>query len=518
MRNRAFPFAVVSQILLVAGALACTSDLVAQTAKGAAGGHVEVLNAERWEFDKTVAPGAQRLIGDVRFRQDDAFMACDSAWLYDDERVVAFSRVRLSQGDSLLITGDRLAYTGRERTARMSGQVRLSDPTMELETPELSYDVRAHRADYGSGARITGKRDGTVLSSRKGSYFADGRSFLFSNEVRVTGTGWTLDADSLRYRMDPATADFLGPTTIRQDDAILYGERGSYNTITGHGRFTKAARITAEGVLLTGDSLHYARTEGEGTAWGHVAIIDPVNNLAVRGAYGRYHVHTRSSMVTGRAELAMALGADSLFLHGDTLFARQDSLGRKRVAAHRHVRFFKSDLQGVCDSMSYADADSTVRLRGEPFLWSNGHQINGDSMRIRLSNGHAEALHVVGKAFLASQADSSHFNQVTGASITGSFRNDQLVKAVVDGNSRTVYFVREKKDSTEQTTGMNRVDCSGIIVHLDSGKVRAVSFNDRPAAILYPLEAAPVEEMHFEGFRWNAAARPEDREDIFRDE
>src|SRR5690606_19146732 len=106
-------------------------------------------------------------------------------------------------------------------------------------------------------------------------------------------------------------------------------------------------------------------------------------------------------------------------------------------------------------------------LRGEPFLWSNGHQINGDSMRIRLSNGHAEALHVVGKAFLASQADSSHFNQVTGASITGSFRNDQLVKAVVDGNSRTVYFVREKKDSTEQTTGMNRVDCSGIIVHLD---------------------------------------------------
>jgi len=50
------------------------------------------------------------------------------------------------------------------------------------------------------------------------------------------------------------------------------------------------------------------------------------------------------------------------------------------------------------------------------------------------------------------------------------------------------------------------------------GKVQAVSFNDRPAAILYPLEAAPVEEMHFEGFRWNAAARPEDREDIFRDE
>ena len=182
----------------------------------------------------------------------------------------------------------------------------------------------------------------------------------------------------------------------------MYCERGSYDTRTGKGRFTKAGRIANEGQELTGDSLHYDRATGEGAGWGHVTITDTVNNLLVRGELGKHRQQEGRAMVTGRAERVMLMGKDSLFLHADTLFGREDSLGKRTIDAHRNVRFFKSDLQGVCDTMTYTGADSLITLRGKPFIWSKTDQISGDTVRIQLSNGHAETLFVNGAAFMAS--------------------------------------------------------------------------------------------------------------------
>lgn len=478
---------------------------------------VEILNADRWEFDENLVKGAQRLIGNVRFRQEDAIMQCDSAYLYEDERVTAFGKIRLTQGDTLLITGHRLDYSGAERTARITGDVHLSDPGMELTTESLLYNVRAHKAEYDQGARIVSKRDDNVLTSGKGAYYAEGRLFIFSDSVRLTHPERTIEADTLHYSTTTGLAEFFGPTRITQGNTRMYCERGSYNTRTGQGRFTEAARIFSEGQTLTGDTLHYDRNTGQGIGWGHVTISDTVNDLLVYGQLGTHNQVEGRSMVTGRAEMVLVMGADSLFLHADTLFASQDSSGQRRVDARRNVRFFKSDLQGVCDTMTYVGADSLITLRGQPFIWSKADQISGDTVRIKLREGKAETLLVEGNAFMVSQVDSIHFDQVTGLTMTGKFRDDQLTQLIAEGNSRTIYFATEVKDSVKQVTGVNRADCSRITVGLDSGKVTTVSFITQPAATLYPLEKAPMEEMRFEGFRWNAAARPEDREDIFRE-
>ncbi len=504
---------IIATLILTASA--CT--VFAQPAAKKNEDRVEILNADRWEFDQAIVPGAQRLIGHVRFKQADALMDCDSAYLYEDERVSAFGNVHLTQGDTLHISGDRLQYSGAERVARITGNVRLKDPGMELTTEALTYDVRGHRAEYGDGARIVSLRDENTLTSRHGAYLADSRRFIFSDNVRLEHPDRTITADTLQYVTTTGIAEFFGPTHITQGKTHMYCERGTYDTRTGKGRFTKAARIATEGQELTGDSLHYDRTTGVGVGWGHVTITDTVNNLLVRGEFGKHRQKEGSSMVTGRAELVMLMDKDSLFLHADTLFGREDSLGKQTIDARRNVRFFKSDLQGVCDTMSYTGADSLISLRGSPFIWSKTDQISGDTVRIQLTNGHAETLFVNGAAFMASIADSLHFDQVAGTTMVGHFRNDELSQLVAEGNCRTVYFTREKKDSTERITGMNRADCSRITVGLDSGKVTTVSFITQPDATLYPLAKAPKEEMRLEGFFWNAAARPEDREDIFRE-
>ena len=48
-----------------------------QSGTGTQEGRIEILNADRGEFDAQIAPGAQRLKGNVRFRHRDAIMSCD---------------------------------------------------------------------------------------------------------------------------------------------------------------------------------------------------------------------------------------------------------------------------------------------------------------------------------------------------------------------------------------------------------------------------------------------------------
>lgn len=502
--------------LLLCACITMRSVLSAQSAASSGGARIEILNADRWDHDPGQAGGAQRLIGNVRFKHADAIMHCDSAYLHDDQTMEAFGRVGIDQGDSLHITGNRLVYSGRDRVATITEDVRLNDPGMELTTDALTYSVRERTARYSTGATIISLRDRNTLTSRNGAYLAGARKFIFSDKVHLQHPERTIDADTLHYTTTNGVADFFGPTRITQGSTIMWCDRGSYDTRNERGRFTRNGRIIDGAQELRGDSLHYDRRKGEGLAWGHVVVIDTMNRMEVRGDVGRHLQREDRSRITGHAELIMRMGKDTLFLHGDTLFASRDSAGGRVILARRGVRFFKSDMQGACDTMTYNDRDSLITLLGRPFLWSGRDQINGRTMTITLRDGKAHLLHVLRDALLSNKVDSTRFDQVAGTNITGFFAHDELVRILAEGNCRTVYFAREKQpDGSERSMGMNRADCSRIAVALDSGQVRTVTFLTKPAATMYPVEKAPIEEMRMKGFVWNEAERPRDRQDIF---
>ena len=59
-------------------------------------------------------PDAQVVVGNVVFRHDSVYMYCDSAYYYDKiSSFEAFSNVKMNQGDTLFLYGDRLYYDGR---------------------------------------------------------------------------------------------------------------------------------------------------------------------------------------------------------------------------------------------------------------------------------------------------------------------------------------------------------------------------------------------------------------------
>ena len=94
----------------------------------------------------------------------------------------------------------------------------------------------------------------------------------------------------------------------------------------------------------------------------------------------------------------------------------------------------------------------------------------------------------------------------------GFFRQSQLYKVFVEGNGQTVYYAKEK-DSTY--TGVNRADCSNILLLLKESKIEKITLINAPDANFYPIGTADPAELRLKGFEWKIKYRPECKEDIF---
>ena len=88
-------------------------------------------------------------------------------------------------------------------------------------------------------------------------------------------------------------------------------------------------------------------------------------------------------------------------------------------------------------------------MHGSPCLWSAKDQITGRIITITLHDGKADSFHVLKDALLASNVDSTHFDQVTGTTMVGHFAGDEIKRITAEGNTRTVYFVQENWYNTQ---------------------------------------------------------------------
>ena len=165
---------------------------------------VELLpGTERLEGGTFNGEEIRKLIGNVRFRQGEVLLYCDSAYQYPaaTNRVVCFSNVRLVQGDTVTITGQRLNYDGDAHQARMIGApsqpVRMQDPRMTLTTDVLDYDLNRRVAYYTTGGHLEDKDN--QLDSRRGAYDTQAKTFGFRGNVRLKSPDNTVESDTLNY-------------------------------------------------------------------------------------------------------------------------------------------------------------------------------------------------------------------------------------------------------------------------------------------------------------------------------
>ena len=460
-------------------------------------------------------PNAQILVGDVVFRHDSIYMYCDSACFYEKTNSLeAFDNVKMVQGDTLFLYGDHLFYDGDTQVAQVRNNVRMENRTITLTTDSLNYDRIANLGYFFDGGTLMDEQN--VLTSDWGEYSPATKMSVFNYEVKLVNPQFTLTSDTLRYNTDTKIASIVGPSDIDSDENHIYSELGFYYTQQGQAELLDRSVLMNNGKRLTGDSLFYDRNRGIGEAFRNVELVDTINKNMLTGDYCFYNQLTGYAFATDRAVATDFSQGDSLFIHADTLqlytfHIDTDSVYREARAYHK-VRFYRTDVQGVCDSLVFSSKDSCLTLYQDPILWNGKQQLLGEEIMVYMNDSTIDWAHIQNQALSVERLDSVNYNQVSGKEMKAYFEGGEMKQVDVIGTVRLVYYPMEK-DST--LLGLNSSETSQLSMFLENRKLKKMTMSPKSSGTLYPMTQIPSEKMKLDNFAWFDYVRPQSKEDIF---
>ena len=460
-------------------------------------------------------PDAQILVGDVAFRHDSIYMYCDSACFYEKTNSLeAFDNVKMVQGDTLFLYGDYLFYDGNAQIAQVRNNVRMENRTITLETDSLNYDRVANLGYFFDGGTLMDEEN--VLTSDWGEYSPATKWSVFNYDVKLVNPQFTLTSDTLRYNTMSKVASIVGPSNIDSKENHIYSELGFYDTHYGQAELLNRSILVNEGKQLTGDSLFYDRNKRFGEAFYNVEFTDTVNKSMLKGDYCRYEELPEYAFATDKAVAIDFSQGDSLFLHADTLqlytyHLKTDSMFREMRAFHK-VRIYRTDVQGVCDSLVFSSKDTCLTMYHDPILWNNQQQLLGEQIMVYMNDSTIDWAHIHNQALSVEKIDSVNFNQVAGKDMKAYFKGGEMHQVDVLGSVRVVYYWMEK-DST--LMGMNVSETSELSIFLENRKMKKMLMKPKTNGVFYPMDQLPADKMKLDNFAWFDYVRPLSKKDIF---
>lgn len=479
-------------------------------------------------------PDGQILIGNVVFRRGDMLMYCDSACFYTSataDSMEAFGNVHMQQGDTLFLYGDRLEYSGSRELATIyaddydvDSRVRLINRDVTLVTTVLNYDLGLSLGYYEVGGVLSDPHN--TLESIEGEYSPSTKDASFYRHVVLDGISDSGDSmhlytDTLIYNTESRLATITCPSRIVTKDGVIYTDNGMFDTNTSRAWLYERSTVrTNRGNTLTGDTLFYDRELGFGEAFGMMSLTDSARQVTLEGEYGFFNELTDSAFVTGRARALEYSGTDTLYLHAETIRAftvlPDSAAGQadttRLMIAHPGVRFFRRDIQGVCDSMTFVQSDSTLRMDIHPVVWSDNRQIFGNVIHVYMNDSTVDRAHLPQFAFMAEHIEGDYFNQLSGREMIAFMADGHLSRLDVNGSVQGIMLPVEN-DSTYNKVA--NVTSSFLSATFGKNELERAHMWDQTSGTVTPLYLAKKSLFRLPKFAWYEVLRPLSPDSIF---
>lgn len=479
------------------------------------------------------------LVGNVVFTKGPMIMKCDSAHYFPDtESMNAFGNVSMEQGDTLFVYADELQYNGPSEIATLYADygktVRLINRDVMLETDIFVYDLSIDLGYYDVGGRLTDPQN--TLTSQVGEYVPSTKEANFYTDVHLNSRNAsdTLDiySDTLYYNTGTHIAELYSPSTIINARGNIYTSNGVYDTDSNRATLYDRSRIvTSQRQTLVADTIFYDRTAGYGEAWGGMVLTDSAHSVELTADYGFYDEIADSSFATGKALLKEYGQGDTLFMHGRYIqtFTRVDStaipadtvagtpattrLDTTHVAvAYPRVRFFRTDMQGLCDSMRFTEKDTMMRMFINPVVWNESQQIFGKVIEVHLNDSTIDWARLPETGFAAQQLEGPHFNQISGKEMLADFEDGELRRLDISGNVEIIMYP-EENDST--INKMVSAESSFLTALFRGRTTEYIKMWPQTTGKATPLFLARKNMYYLPKFKWYEDMRPLSKADVF---
>lgn len=516
--------------------------------------------ADELYTDEFLNKGHQVVRGNVKFRKGGMYMYCDSAYFYPETNSIdAFGNVKMEQGDTLFVFSDLLYYNGERQMARLRTnsrrKVRLINRDVTLTTDSLNYDLMTELGYFLDGGEIDDKKN--RLSSIHGQYSPRTKDAEFNDDVLLENNedGYTLETNRLLYNTDTHIAKIVDNTLIKSENDTIYCKKGWYNTNTDEAQLHSRSTIIHADSLnnvttLEGDSIIYDKATGISRAYMFrdrnkdaqpMVLTDTANKTILIGGFGLFNDKTKESFATDYPLLIEHSRPDTIFLRADTIRTFTYNYGKKRVEpvltdsmgqpldslsqamaiaeadslnketeyhiakAYRRARFFRNDMQGVADSMTYISRDSMMYLSCRPIIWSGERQVNGNQINIHFNDTTVDWAELPDFGMMAEAVEEEFYNQMSGKKMKAYLENQTLRHLYVDGNVQTIFLPMEN-DSTYNK--LVNAESSYMTIDMADGKMDKLKMWPEVTGTVTPLFMIKKNQYYLPDFNWYEAIRP----------
>lgn len=324
---------------------------------------IRIDNADLISNNEDLAPGVQKLIGNVRFLHGNTLMTCDKAeYNRSQNTFFATGNVFVNEGDTLTLRSDQMLYTGDDQLIKAFGHVVLTHKTTTLRTDTLDYDRMREQAYYFCSGTITD--DKNTLESQIGVYRVPDDMVDFYLDVHAWDPEYNMYSDTLHYHTETKIITVEGPTNIYSDKNRIYTEQGSYDTQSRVTDGYRNNRVSYGRRMLRSDTLHYDRQRGYARAVSRVEIQDTAQRAAVYGDFAEYFEVQDSIIFPRRPKAVQVLERDTLYSRADTMMVTRRSSLMAYLAA-RNAAADSSAAQSASFAGEHAvDAEKISEIFG----------------------------------------------------------------------------------------------------------------------------------------------------------
>ena len=446
-----------------------------------------------------------KFIGNVKLKRYNALVSCDSAFQYLDREnsLMLGGNVRIIQADTLYLDCDHVYYDGLKDFMTATGNVKLWDPSIRIESERLYYSRRRKMAYYDDSGVIT--MPAYRLESKKAYYYLDSAFIHFKDSVIGTGDGDSLEGDSLDYYTQEKKVVFLGPTQVRSKNGDLRTSGGEYFTREKIAFLTSRSMIEDSSFMIEGDTLYYEQLNKNGYGNGRIRLFSKKDDILLLGQGFRNRNGGDYSKVWGDPVVRWVNEEDTLWIRADTL--EKNKIDTTDILkCYQNVSIFRGDMQGICDSLVYNRSDSTLVMYQDPVLWTGTNQMSSDTITALMIGGKLDQISLVREAFIINQDTLLNYNQIKGRNMDATFDSLGLSKVDISGNGESIYFVLSEEESS--VVGMNRVWCSNMIMDFSNNRLKEIHFLVKPDAKFIPPHELEEPEKVLRGFSWREEEKP----------
>lgn len=524
--------------------LALSADAVSQAAKDTSKGkRLNIISAERENFQKIDSVDFVSLVGHVKLKQDQTYFFCDSAVLNQTANTIeAFGNIHINDADSVQTYSQYLKYLGKEKTAYLKKNVKLTDSKAVLTTDDLVYNTATKLGTYVKGGKVV--EGTTTLTSTEGYYYGETRDMYFKKKVFLNDPQYKVYTDTLLYNTYTQLARFTVPTKIVSGNRVVNTSEGYYDMKNKKAVFGKRPLVNDKDYTLIADDMAYDDSTGFGEAQGNVIYKskDTANAYTILANNVKSNNKTGKVLATQKPVMIIKQGADSIYIGADTLYSGKltelekfrrvpdisdtlyhaaattnanDSNSNRYFEAYFNVKIFSDSMQAAGDSMFYSFRDSAFRLFKNPIVWAQENQITGDTIYMYTQNKAPKRFYVFENALAINRAEKNLYNQVKGNTINGFFKNGDIESFRAKGSAENIYYTADEQGGF---IGVNRSTSDVIDVTFRERKPYKVVFRNNLQGTLSPIRHINPDDLRVRGFKWFDTRRPKSKFEIIGDQ